>query len=130
MHDVIVIGGGLNGLVAGAYLAGRKRSVLILDQRPVPGGAAVTSEVMPGFRAPTLSHALGPISRDVLRTLQLDRAGLEFRTPDQALTALGDGGHAIVFHRDPVLTAGSINRVHAGDAGRWGEFLKLAHRIG
>jgi len=129
MFDVIVIGGGLNGLVAGAYLAGRKRSVLILDQRPVPGGAAITSEIMPGYRAPTLSHALGPISRDVMRALHLDRAGLEFRTPDPALTALGDAGQAIVFHRDPVLTAGSINRVHAGDAGRWGEFLTLAHRI-
>ena len=62
MTDVIVIGAGLNGLVAGAWLARRKLSVVILDQRPIAGGAAITREFAPGFRAPTLSHALGPIA--------------------------------------------------------------------
>ena len=89
MSDVIVIGGGLNGLVAGAYLAGRKRSVTILERRPVVGGAAITTEFVPGYRVPTLSHSLGPVSRDVIRALQLDRAGLEFKLTDPALTTLG-----------------------------------------
>ena len=129
MPDVIVIGGGLNGLVAGAYLAGRKRSVTILERRPVVGGAALTTEFGPGYRVPTLSHSLGPVSREVIRALHLDRAGLEFRLTDPALTSLGRNGEAIVFHRDSVLTAGSINRVAPDDAVRWSAFLKLAHRI-
>ena len=79
---------------------------------------------------PTLSHSLGPVSRDVIRALHLDRAGLEFKLTDPALTTLGRNGQSIVFHRDPVLTAGAINRVSPDDAVRWSEFLKLAHRIG
>ena len=49
MTDVIVIGAGLNGLVAGAALAKQKLSVIVLDQRPVAGGAAITTEIAPGY---------------------------------------------------------------------------------
>jgi phytoene dehydrogenase-like protein len=129
MTDVVVIGAGLNGLVAGAWLARRKLKTVILDARDVAGGAAVTSELAPGFLAPTLSHSLGPIAREVVRALHLDRAGIEFITPNPMLTTLGDGEDAIVFHRDPVLTAQSINLVSPGDAGRWAEFERTAHRL-
>jgi phytoene dehydrogenase-like protein len=130
MSDVVVIGAGLNGLVAGAWLARQKLKVTILDARDVAGGAALTSDIAPGFRAPTLSHALGPLSREVVRALNLDRAGIEFITPNPMLTTLGGGEDAIVFHRDPVLTAQSINLVSPGDAGRWSEFERTAQRLG
>ncbi|HYN10489.1 MAG TPA: NAD(P)/FAD-dependent oxidoreductase [Vicinamibacterales bacterium] len=126
--DVVVVGAGLNGLVAGAWLARRKLSVVVLDQRPMPGGAAVTSEFAPGFRAPILSHAFGPIDHHVARAVRLDRA-VQFITPDPALTALGRDGRAIVFHRDPVLTAGSINAISSSDAIKWNEFLRTSHRV-
>ena len=71
MTDVIVIGAGLNGLVAGALLAKQKRSVVVLDQRPTAGGAAITMEFAPGYRSPALSHTLGPIHRDVVRALRV-----------------------------------------------------------
>ena len=129
MSDVVVIGAGLNGLVAGAWLARHKLKTVIVDARDVAGGAAVTGEIVPGFRAPTLSHALGPISREVVRALHLERAGVEFITPNPVLTALGSGEDAIVFHRDPVLTAQSINLTSPADAGRWSEFEKTAHRL-
>ena len=129
MPDLIVIGAGLNGLVAGTWLARQKLSTVILDQRPLPGGAALTSEFVPGFRAPALSHSFGPIHRDVVRALRLDRAGLEFITPDPALTALGHDGRTIVFHRDPVLTAAAIHRHSAADAGRWRDFLQTTAKI-
>jgi len=127
---VVVVGAGLNGLVAAASLAARKVPVVLLDQRPVVGGAAITTEFAPGFRAPTLSHSLGPVAREVIRALRLDRTKLEFLTPDPALTTLGPDGRSVVFHRDPVLTAASISRVSSADAGRWGEFLSSAHRLG
>ena len=128
MHDVIVIGGGVNGLVAAAVLAKHKLSTLVIEQRPQTGGAAATTEITPGFRAPQLSHALGPIRRDVARALRLDRAGLDFITPDPSLTTIGDG-HVISFHPDAILTAGSINAVAPHDAARWREFLLVTQRL-
>ena len=118
MTDVIVIGAGLNGLVAAATLAKQKLSVVLLDQREVVGGAAVTTEFSPGYHAPTLSHSLGPVSRDVARALGLDRA-VELITPTAALTTLGRDGRALVLHRDGVLAAAAINAFSTADAGRW-----------
>ncbi len=129
MTDVVVVGAGLNGLVAGAWLARQKLSTLVLDRRPVAGGAAITAEFQPGYRAPALAHSLGPVSRDVVRALRLDKAGLEFITPDPCLTTFGRSGETIVFHRDSVLTAGAINAVSPADAGRWRQFLQTSHRI-
>jgi phytoene dehydrogenase-like protein len=128
--DVVIIGGGVNGLVAGAWLARRKLKVLILERQSVVGGAAATSELAPGFHVPALSHALGPVHRDVVRALDLDRgAGLELLTPDPALTSLGPNGQIVSFHQDAVITAGSINHVSAKDAAAWRGFLHSAHRI-
>jgi phytoene dehydrogenase-like protein len=129
VHDVIVIGGGLNGLVAGAWLARQKYSTLILDRRPVAGGAAVTGEVAPGFRAPTLSHTIGPLADAVIAALKLGHGRLGLTTPDPSLTALGRDGRVVVFHRDPVLAAASINRLSPADASRWSEFLQTTQRI-
>lgn len=129
MTDVIVIGGGLNGLVTAALLGKQKLSTLVLERRPVAGGAAVTIEIAPGFRVPQLSHAIGPLRRDVVRALRLDRApGLEFLTPDPSLTTLGADGRVIAFHPDQVLTAASINQHSQRDAGRWRQFVAVAQR--
>ena len=49
-YDVIVIGGGHNGLVNAAYLARAGRKVLVVERRHVLGGAAVTEEIFPGFK--------------------------------------------------------------------------------
>jgi phytoene dehydrogenase-like protein len=128
--DVLIIGGGVNGLVAGAWLARRRLKVLIVERQPVVGGAAATSELAPGFHVPALSHSLGPVHRDVVRALDLDRgAGLEWLTPDPALTSLGADGRVVSFHQDAVLTAGSINTISAKDAAAWRGFLHSAHRI-
>ncbi|HUL74849.1 MAG TPA: NAD(P)/FAD-dependent oxidoreductase [Vicinamibacterales bacterium] len=129
MRDVIVIGGGLNGLVAAAWLSQRRLSTVIVDQRPDIGGATATAEIGEGFRAPMFSHSLGPIDPRVLRALHLDRAGIEFIMPDPALTSLGPDGRTLVFHRDPVLTAAAINQLSPGDASRWRDFLHTTQRI-
>lgn len=129
MTDVIIIGGGVNGLVAANVLARRKFSVLMLERHGQVGGAAVTTASASGYRTPTLSHALGPISADVVRTLRLDRAGVEFIMPDPALTTFGPSGAAVTFHRDHILTAASIARVSEADAGRWQAFVQTLQRL-
>ena len=130
MNPAIVIGGGLNGLVAAAALAKRKVPSIVIERRPSVGGAAITSALHPGFRVPRLSHSVGPLHPDVVRGLRLDHVpNLEFMTPDPSLTTLGLNGEAMAFHPDPVLTAAAIDRVSAKDAGRWREFLKTTGRI-
>ena len=56
-RDVVIIGAGHNGLVTAFYLARGGRKPLVLERRPVAGGAALTDEIAPGFRCPTLAHA-------------------------------------------------------------------------
>ncbi len=132
MIDVIIIGGGHNGLIAAGLLAKRGRSVLVLERQPVVGGMAITREFAPGFKAPTLTHAIGPLSRDVtraLKALKFDKAGVQLITPDPAMTTLGNAGEVISFHPDPVFTAESINRLAPDDAGRWREFLDTMQRL-
>ena len=134
MVDVIVIGAGHNGLISAALLAKAGHSVLVLERRDGVGGMAITREFEPGFHAPTLTHAIGPLAPEVTRamkSLRLDRGGLQFITPDPALTSLGRNGQLISFHRDPVFTAESINRLDpaARDASRWREFLDTTQKL-
>jgi phytoene dehydrogenase-like protein len=76
MHDVIVIGGGHNGLVCSAYLAMAGLKVVVLDQRPVVGGAAVTEEFSPGFANSVASYTVSLLHPKVIRDLDLHAHGL------------------------------------------------------
>src|SRR5882672_4478012 len=88
-RDVVIIGGGHNGLVTAFYLAKAGRKPLVLERRPVVGGAAITDEFHPGFRVPTLAHTLGPLRADVMRDMALDRHGLSVIRPEVRDVSLG-----------------------------------------
>ncbi|TMG95663.1 MAG: NAD(P)/FAD-dependent oxidoreductase [Betaproteobacteria bacterium] len=74
--DVVVIGGGHNGLVCAAYLAAAGASVCVIERRHVVGGAAVTEEFHPGFRNSTASYTVSLLDPDVIRDLRLAQHGL------------------------------------------------------
>ena len=74
--DVLVVGGGHNGLVCAAYLAAAGLTVTVLERRGVVGGAAVTEEFHPGFRNSTASYTVSLLDRSVIADLQLVRHGL------------------------------------------------------
>ena len=76
MTDVIVIGGGHNGLTCAAYLAAAGLKVLVLERRAVVGGAAVTEEFLPGFRNSVASYTVSLLNPKVIRDLELPRHGL------------------------------------------------------
>ena len=76
MHDVVIIGGGHNGLVCSAYLAMAGFKVVVLDQRPVVGGAAVTEEFSPGFSNSVASYTVSLLNPKVIRDLDLNAHGL------------------------------------------------------
>ena len=92
MHDVVIIGGGHNSLVCSAYLAMAGLKVLVLDQRPVAGGAAVTEEFSPGFRNSVASYAVSLLNPKIIRELDLAVHGLRIvGRPLANFLPLGDG---------------------------------------
>ncbi len=123
--DVIVIGAGHNGLVAACYIARAGLSVLVLERRPVVGGAAVTEELMPGVRVSAASYSLSLLRPDVYRDLELARHGLAFTPKDpQMFVPLPDERHFFVW-RDETRTQDELARIHRPDAEayrRWGRF--------
>jgi len=74
-YDAIVIGGGHNGLVNAAYLAKSGLKTLILEQRPLIGGAAITEELVPGYKFTTFSYALSLLRPEIVQDLDLISAG-------------------------------------------------------
>src|SRR5512136_2048325 len=75
-YDAVIIGGGHNGLIAAAYLARARKSVLVLERRHVVGGAAVTEEVFPGFKFTVCSYVCSMLRPAVIRELELPKFGL------------------------------------------------------
>src|SRR5712692_10246762 len=78
--DVIVIGGGVNGLVTATLLTKAGLKTLVLERSDRVGGCARTSDVAPGFRCPTLAHAAA-IDQRLVRSLGLEQHGLTVIRP-------------------------------------------------
>jgi phytoene dehydrogenase-like protein len=96
--DAIVIGAGHNGLVAANYLARAGRSVLVAERRPLVGGACVTEEVIPGFRASSCAYVAGLLRPQIIRELELRRFGLELYQTDVLNTLIApDGRHLFLW---------------------------------
>jgi phytoene dehydrogenase-like protein len=127
--QIIIIGGGHNGLVAASYLAKAGLKPVVLEKRAIIGGAAITEEIHPGFRCSTLTHSAGPLPSKIEADLNLKRHGLEFITPDVRLLAL-DGSRAICLYEDQARTVAELERVSLLDAKNYPEFERSFARIG
>src|SRR5687767_14758414 len=92
-YDVIVIGGGHNGLVNAAYLARAGRKVLVVERRHVLGGAAVTEEIYPGFKYSVCSYVVSLLRPEIIRELELARHGLEILPLDGTFTPMPSGDY-------------------------------------
>jgi phytoene dehydrogenase-like protein len=92
-YDVVIIGGGHNGLTAAAYLARAGRKVLVLERRHVLGGAAVTEEVFPGFLFSVCSYVVSLLRPEIIRELDLTRHGLEILPLDGTFTPMPNGDY-------------------------------------
>ena len=92
-YDAVIIGGGHNGLISAAYLARAGLKTLVLERRHVLGGAAVTEEIVPGFRFSVASYVVSLLRPEVIRELELPKFGLDILPLDGTFTPLrkGDG---------------------------------------
>jgi phytoene dehydrogenase-like protein len=122
MHDVVIIGGGHNGLVCSAYLAMAGLKVVVLDQRPVAGGAAVTQEFSPGFRNSAASYAVSLLNPKIIRDLELAEHGLRIvERPVSNFLPLDHGGFLKVGGSQ---TNKEVAKFSARDAERLGDYQR------
>jgi phytoene dehydrogenase-like protein len=125
----LIIGAGHNGLITAFYLARAGLKPIVLEARSMVGGAAVTEEIAPGHRCPTLAHSIGPLRPSIFADMQLARR-VEVLRPDPRLVALSPAGRHLVLSTDVARSAESIRRHAAADADRYPEFCATLERLG
>ena len=126
-YDAIVIGGGHNGLVAAAYLACAGKRTVVLERRPVVGGAAVTEQPWgPKYKVTMLSYVVSLLSPTILRAPRPGTAWLFFGVPaGSVLRALPDGRLAVALRPCPPPRRDcQVLRADADAIDRWDEWLQ------
>ena len=98
-NDVVIIGGGHNGLVAASYLARAGLDVTVLERRSIVGGACVTEELIPGFKSSSCAFVAGALRPQIVRDLELQRFGLETYQDDEVVdcSISSDGSHFFIW---------------------------------
>ncbi|MGZ8209142.1 MAG: phytoene desaturase family protein [Burkholderiales bacterium] len=127
-YDALVIGGGHNGLVCGAYLARSGKRVLVLERSDIIGGAARTEEVFPGFKFSVFSYVVSLLRPEIIRDLDLPRHGLHVLPLESTLTPL-PGGDYLAQWGDHDQNRRELARHSLRDAEAYDEFGRLMHQM-
>jgi phytoene dehydrogenase-like protein len=128
-RDVVIIGGGHNGLACAAYLAKAGLDVLVLEKRGVVGGAAATEEPWPGYRVSSASYVVSLMPPQVVRELDLKRFGYEVSiiTPDYFVPF--PDGTSLTLWGDVERDAAAIGRFSERDAAAYEAFDRYFDRV-
>ena len=129
IYDCLIIGGGHNGLVCAAYLARAGRKVLVLERQSVVGGAAITGEIAPGYRASTASYLVSLLLPEIERELELARHGYRVlaRNPSSFTPCLD--GRYLLMGADAEFNRREITKFSARDAEAYPRYEAFLTRI-
>ncbi len=123
-YDAIIIGAGHNGLICACYLAKAGHKVLVLERRPVVGGAVCTEEIWPGYKIDVGSSVHLMIHRTpIVAELELAGCGLEYIEMDPWAALPLPSGRALCFYRDLDRTCAGIAQVSERDAAAYKDFI-------
>lgn len=132
----MIIGGGHNGLVTAGYLARAGARVIVIEQRPVVGGACVTEEPWPGFRINTFAYVCGLLRPQIVEDLQLKKFGYEPILYDPQYFVPFPDGSSLVLWLDESKTIDEIRKFSEKDARAypkyvafWNEVLELVEPV-
>jgi phytoene dehydrogenase-like protein len=127
-YDVIVIGAGLNGLVAANYLAKAGKKVIVLERREIAGGQAVTEPFTDGEQVDSL-HPGGQLRPDIASDLNLPQHGLPNSTSEPLISIFPDGRQLrLTVEPNDQQTLASIGAFSKHDGERWPKFVAFMNQ--
>jgi phytoene dehydrogenase-like protein len=127
-YDAIIIGGGHNGLIHAAYLARAGKKVVVLERRHLVGGAAVTEEIIPGFRFTEFSYVVSLLRPEIIRDLELPKHGLAILPLPSTFTPLANGDYFAAWD-DHDKTRREIYRHSPQDAEAYDDYSRQMARM-
>ncbi|SDO64631.1 Phytoene dehydrogenase-related protein [Lutimaribacter pacificus] len=132
-YDVIILGGGHNGLVAASYLAAAGQKVVIAEKNDFVGGPAARREFLPGYFS-TITNSPGSLEPMIVNDMKLEEFGLKFVRPNPTLVHPLEDSQPFIGWRERERTEAILESFRPGESSRYNAFndylQKFANRLG
>ena len=128
-YDIVVIGGGHNGLTAAIALAKNNKKVLVLEKRLILGGIAAGEEFHPGYSTTGLLHDTTGVRPQVIKKLNLEKFGLKTKKSRATVSILSKDGKCVQLSSDVSTACAAIAKFSLKDADAYKEYRAFIDKI-